>query len=65
MACPPAYDHLARNSAILHLGYPVSELYAQAYANPALELALLGLVVSICVCNCMVGKRDDVPASAE
>jgi PAS domain S-box-containing protein len=33
------------NSAILHLGYPVNELYTQAYANLRWKLALLGLVV--------------------
>jgi PAS domain S-box-containing protein len=33
------------DSAILHLGYPVSELYAQAYDNLRWKLALLGLVV--------------------
>lgn len=33
------------NSATLHLGYPVSELYTQAYANLRWKLGLLGLVV--------------------
>jgi len=33
------------NSAILHLGYPVNELYSQAYDNLRWKLALLGLVI--------------------
>jgi PAS domain S-box-containing protein len=50
----PDFDGVSRlhtiiplgNSAILHLGYPVRELYAQAYANLRWKLGLLGLVVA-------------------